>query len=206
MRKRKDIINKKYGKLLVIRQIVSYDDDKINRGVYLCECECGNTIEVKGKMLGWKKGGTNSCGCLISLAKRKFRENGAFLSAYSSHVNHAENKGFIPLSYDVWLTIVEKPCYYCDSIDTKIDHYLKKSKYTTEADFEESKRFINGIDRLNNSIGYELINCVPCCAQCNRMKLNHNQEEFFNKIQLIYNKHFSKTEYSNISLESFLSN
>jgi len=28
----------------------------------------------------------------------------------------------------------------------------------------------NGIDRFNNSIGYEVNNCVPCCKHCNYVK------------------------------------
>jgi 5-methylcytosine-specific restriction endonuclease McrA len=32
---------------------------------------------------------------------------------------------------------------------------------------------VQGIDRVDNSIGYTPDNCVPCCTQCNRIKLDH---------------------------------
>lgn len=45
----------------------------------------------------------------------------------------------------------------------------------------------NGIDRKNNSRGYSIINCVPCCTTCNMMKKTLGYEEFLehcNKITI----------------------
>lgn len=42
-----------------------------------------------------------------------------------------------------------------------------------------------GIDRIDNNIGYELENLVPCCYQCNIMKHTSSQENFINHIKLI---------------------
>ena len=44
-----------------------------------------------------------------------------------------------------------------------------------------------GVDRMNNSIGYEKSNCTPCCGVCNIMKTNHSTEFFINHIQKIIN-------------------
>jgi len=35
-----------------------------------------------------------------------------------------------------------------------------------------------GIDRINNNVGYESGNCVPCCNICNRAKLNRDKNAF----------------------------
>ena len=35
-----------------------------------------------------------------------------------------------------------------------------------------------GIDRVDNSVGYILSNCVPCCEWCNRMKLDYTKDDF----------------------------
>jgi uncharacterized protein YuzB (UPF0349 family) len=35
-----------------------------------------------------------------------------------------------------------------------------------------------GIDRWDNSIGYEEFNCLPCCGVCNRMKSARVASEF----------------------------
>jgi hypothetical protein len=43
----------------------------------------------------------------------------------------------------------------------------------------------NGIDRLNNLIGYILSNCKSCCRTCNYMKRDLSYDEFINKCKLI---------------------
>lgn len=35
-----------------------------------------------------------------------------------------------------------------------------------------------GVDRADNSIGYVLSNCVPCCGMCNKMKNKYSQDTF----------------------------
>jgi len=35
-----------------------------------------------------------------------------------------------------------------------------------------------GIDRVDNNIGYEINNLIPCCEFCNKMKLTHTMEAF----------------------------
>jgi hypothetical protein len=36
----------------------------------------------------------------------------------------------------------------------------------------------NGVDRMDNSEGYALDNCTPCCAECNYMKKALTPDEF----------------------------
>ena len=49
----------------------------------------------------------------------------------------------------------KKPCYYCGAFIETI-----------------------GIDRINNKIGYLKNNIVPCCAWCNKAKLELLPEQF----------------------------
>lgn len=68
-RRLKDLTNKTFGKLTVIER----DFSKKGHFVYwLCKCECGNIVSVRGNDL--KNGKTNSCGCLISLGELKIEE------------------------------------------------------------------------------------------------------------------------------------
>ena len=45
---------------------------------------------------------------------------------------------------------------------------------------------INGIDRVDSSIGYEMKNCVTACSDCNKLKSNKPRDEFMELIGRIY--------------------
>lgn len=57
-----DLTGKTFGRLIVIRKI-SLEQHGSNN-MYLCQCQCGNTKQIKGASL--LKGLTRSCGCLLS--------------------------------------------------------------------------------------------------------------------------------------------
>ena len=44
-----------------------------------------------------------------------------------------------------------------------------------------------GIDRIDSNIGYVTSNIVPCCYQCNIIKMDYTYDEFIGKIIQIYN-------------------
>lgn len=61
---RTDIVGKRYGKLTVL--------EKLKGGLHLCQCNCGNKIEVLTYNL--KNGNTQSCGCLKSKGELKINQ------------------------------------------------------------------------------------------------------------------------------------
>lgn len=44
----------------------------------------------------------------------------------------------------------------------------------------------NGIDRMDNAVGYVLRNCAPCCKRCNTMKGNFSYQEFVVHLKRMY--------------------
>ena len=59
-------------------------------------------------------------------------------------------KGFeIDFTFEQYKNFVTKPCHYCNG---------KLSDWG------------GGLDRLNSNKGYVLVNVVPCCPKCNRLK------------------------------------
>ena len=58
MKKVKDISGQKFGRLTAIKFLRI----EKHKAVWLCKCECGNLLEVRGTDL--TKGHTKSCGCL----------------------------------------------------------------------------------------------------------------------------------------------
>lgn len=59
LKSRKDISGNKYGKLTAVKPL---NKTKKNEHVWLCQCDCGNNVEVRIGHL--TDGGTQSCGCI----------------------------------------------------------------------------------------------------------------------------------------------
>lgn len=68
-------------------------------------------------------------------------------------------------------------CYYCNR---------EPSNVYTHGGINKFKVYYNGIDRINNNLGYQKTNVVSCCFKCNRAKMNLDQKEFYTLISDIY--------------------
>ena len=68
----KDLSNKKFGKLTVLKFLKT---DSHYNSFWLCKCDCGNEIVARADHL--QRGGTKSCGCLRNKnMSRTMYENG----------------------------------------------------------------------------------------------------------------------------------
>ena len=70
-------------------------------------------------------------------------------------------------------------CYYCG---------LPPERSVVKGQGKNGTKFngdyiYNGIDRVDNSKGYIISNCVPCCTICNRAKNNLPQSVFLEWIE-----------------------
>lgn len=84
----------------------------------------------------------------------------------------------ISLNYYFYLT--QNNCYYCDSKPRQRGENYPSSIY-----------FANGVDRVDNSIGYTKSNCVTACTNCNLMKTSSSQHSFFQHVKRIYDYNFN---------------
>lgn len=71
------------------------------------------------------------------------------------------------LSQEEFKSLIFDCCHYC----TAIDSMLVFTKYG--AAYKH-----NGVDRVDNTKGYTVENCVSCCKRCNMAKNNMTLEEF----------------------------
>ena len=102
--------------------------------------------------------------------------------AAKNHVFYTYKREAIKRGYSFSLTqnevenLVKQNCFYCGQ---KPVHPFRG--YVRDYTF-----ICNGIDRLDNNIGYIIDNCVPCCKTCNWMKSTLSYEVFMNHIEKIY--------------------
>lgn len=169
----KDLTGKKYGMLTVI------DFGGISKAGtnWITKCECGNKITRLASNL--KKKHKHSCGCI---SKNPPKRNAGFKRFFNDYKQSALNRNYpFNLSQTKFLNLIFKNCYYCDGIPTK--RYEK---------FVAITFFANGIDRLDNTKGYVLNNCVTCCKICNKAKSTLDEQEFKEWIIKVYRNYASK--------------
>lgn len=127
-----------------------------------CSCECE----------GWRSEWADKIG-------RKPMPN------HQSHVNiiychykrGAEDRGLaFELTKEQVRSLIEQDCYYCGQKPVV--------RYTAEGCAGEYEW--NGIDRVDNTKGYMMDNCVPCCKLCNFGKRDLTLDEFTEWIHRAY--------------------
>jgi len=130
--------------------------------VYEFRCHCGNKFESEGNDI--KSNKIRSCGCRWNSDKilNADREGTIHNMIYSQYKKAAEDRGYVfNLSKDQVKRLVLANCYYCNSIPLNKKYNDHKKHYSIN---------YNGIDRLDNNIGYEIDNVVTACKYCNQAK------------------------------------
>ncbi len=89
-------------------------------------------------------------------------------SNYLYYKKSAHERGYcFELSEEVFENIKNQNCYICGK--------------------SNNSRHTNGIDRYDNTVGYTIDNCRPCCGQCNIMKKELNYDSMLQKLLIIHN-------------------
>ena len=97
---------------------------------------------------------------LVDTWATTYRTNHA--PTYKAYTKSANSRNIeFTLTEDEFSTIVKQSCYLCGITTTDTNH--------------------NGIDRFDNSKGYHLDNCRPCCGHCNLLKKTFAYEAVLDK-------------------------
>lgn len=158
--------------------------------LYECLCQCGKVTVASHSNL--RNGNTKSCGCLRSesLASRlrKPLEDVLVNQIRNYYKRNAAQRG---LSWEVTdqelQGLIFEPCHYCGVLGAS----ETKRHYKTSSPAGNSLRN-NGIDRVDNRVGYVISNLVPCCKYCNIAKMSMSREEFLAWVARVYNHSVEK--------------
>jgi len=125
-----------------------------------CKCSCGKIVEVYANNL--RDGSSTSCGCLVEV------EEAAFHRVYDQYKQNAKTRELsFELTAEQVKTLTSSPCYFTGRLPSVVCTTHSGKTYT-----------YNGIDRLDNALGYVLENCVPCCSEVNYAKRALSESAF----------------------------
>lgn len=158
---------------------------KSNRIYFNCTCNaCGRKLRIRSDGLRKTRVGCNKCmGVWRKSNFEKIESENPIKKDIRNKYSHfkcaAIKRGInFDLTNDDVLNICEQKCFYC------------------------GKERCLGIDRLDNSKGYTIDNCVPCCGCCNKMKMGLEPNFFLEQIEKIHNNIEAIKSSSTISKES----
>jgi hypothetical protein len=170
-----NIIGSIFGFYTVESVFIDENDESKTR-YCICKCICGTTSNVKKYDL--VNGNAKSCGCKAGelIAKKvSFPTNEAQISnLYSTYKYGAKRRKLeFLISLDKVKSLIFENCFYCGSEPNS----FRKSQRILKTN-QPPPLVYNGIDRINNDIGYTETNVVPCCIICNRAKREMSYENF----------------------------
>jgi hypothetical protein len=142
-------------------------------------------VNVRSNKL--RSGHTKSCGCRRkynrpkwTLAEGEAAKN-LLLHQYRSS---AIKRGLLfELTREEFVNITSLDCYYCGDAPSKsvaMLHKGRSNKRSLNGDY-----IYNGIDRVDNNLGYTSLNCVACCWTCNELKKDKNKVDFLCHVEKI---------------------
>lgn len=153
---RVDLTGRRFGIVTVLKRTKKTKYEH-RSPVYRCVCDCGRKKYLSAAELRTAK----SCGCrrLVGRELLAFRNKGRpaanalppgeakLRATLRRYRRSAAGRGLsFSLEPEQVRTLIMAPCAYCGAPPT------------------------SGIDRVDNTRGYQLDNCVACCPRCNRAK------------------------------------
>jgi hypothetical protein len=181
----KTIVDQKFGKLLILNEYVKRSDNGRSVRYVEAKCDCGNIKEIRKEKV--VRGMTKSCGCLqyqmrksLGIKRRKPYGISAFNECYAAYRKSAEIRGYdFKLDKEEFEKIITLLCIYCGESFTQ----EKKASCKNSGSFKYT-----GIDRYDNSKGYVLDNCVPCCKICNQIKSCMTPDELETRLTIMISR------------------
>jgi hypothetical protein len=173
-----------FGKLIVT-SFAGYITPSSRHASWNCVCDCGNKRIVRGTFL--ITGKITACSkCNFEFAKISGKLNRSILPSgeaalrelYCGYKRNAKRRGIeFNITIEQCKILFTQNCHYCGASPSSI----QRGAHKNSGDF-----VYNGIDRIDNTIGYFPNNIVCCCKICNFAKNNMGHREFKEWVRRIY--------------------
>lgn len=168
-------IGERFGNIIITNQYFNKFDRNLKVDLI---CDCGiietnksfRNVRLRRKCLHLPKQGS-------ALRSLKF-----------NYMRGAEKRDLeFKLTDDQFSKITKQNCIYCGAAPNSI----VRSNYNDGSTISDIYVY-NGIDRVDNELGYTNENCVPCCKMCNWFKAQSSVKDFINHVNKIYEYQKSK--------------
>lgn len=170
-------IGTKFGLLT----IVGIAPSRGEKGYFRTVCDCGK--ETVKSLLTLQGGYSKSCGAGCPIRFPDAAKN-LVLSRYKMG---ARNRHLVwELSDKEFFWIATQNCHYCGVLPSLTEQPRVKGAPTFT---------YSGVDRKDSTLGYIEGNCLPCCTECNRAKMQRSYNDFLKWIARVAN-HIIKTKKS----------
>lgn len=172
IKKGDDLTGLKIGRILVVAPM----GRDLKRTRWKIECSCGVKQDRLGAAI--RKGRHQSCGGKRCKHLEKDRLTVLLNMVIHTYRKSARNnRRTFDLSRDEVQKLVLGDCRYCGAKPVPMQGFATTPSVKPHPS--------NGIDRVNNELGYTMTNCVSCCGMCNKLKRELSENDFFAHIQLI---------------------
>ncbi len=164
-----DRTGQRFGKLIAVR--ATGERGHSRSALWICRCDCGNEKVVSAQDL--VRGLVISCGCARRQPKphKGYPGKPARNQLFSSYRGSAKKRNHAwELTGEQFDELTSADCFYCGSPPSLVRK--------PQATYEGGEIIYNGIDRVDNALGYIPENVVTCCKICNLAKRDMSFEEF----------------------------
>ena len=154
-------------------------------------CDCGRTRDARISHV--KRGGVRSCGCSTvrfiaeARAAKQLPATSGLKCVMRAYVKNAKLRAIsFELSSVEFESLILQECHYCGQSPTE------RNFRTTVNRGRDLLYACSGVDRIDSSGPYSILNCVSCCSQCNYAKRDHSYTVFIEWLDRLtsHSEHF----------------
>jgi hypothetical protein len=183
MRTKTDLTGQTINSWEVLKKLESAG--KIPR--YLAKClECATEYSVDGRNI--KNGKSKRCVSCGHKHSDKYKygmrkSNFTMKELKEKYLLNQKRKDAVKrgrawtLSQEQFNSMIYKKCFYCGTIPKTTTNVFAFSNLSPER-VKSGEITYNGIDRIDNALGYTWENTVACCSDCNKSKHTRTAEAF----------------------------
>lgn len=154
---------------------------------YVVKCDCGTRTFAKGNAMAVGRHlRCKSCAATRKSLTTHLPNNLALKNfVFRNYSRAAKNRGYeFTLTKESFFSLLAGRCYYCGRLPTMSISSLWWGKGKPGS--IERVFVYNGVDRVDNNLGYTEDNCVSCCKICNNSKSTLGLEEWKNWIKEVH--------------------